>query len=113
MPHAFRDQVWLGVGAIAGAAVAYTLFKKDTRSTGLQGLELCYWNGRGLMEVPRMLLAIAGKFPGDYKGNLQHNWCQIRSKHVSRDNVQTMFIRFVCASVFRILCSFHHWCCSS
>eukprot|EP00041_Stephanoeca_diplocostata_P007565 m.108002 g.108002 ORF g.108002 m.108002 type:complete len:291 (+) comp16940_c0_seq2:105-977(+) len=67
VPHAFRDQVWLGVGAIAGAAVAYSLFKKNTRSTGLQGLELCYWNGRGLMEVSRMMLAIAGKFPGDYK----------------------------------------------
>lgn len=26
---------------------------------------LKYWNGRGLMEVPRMLLAISGKFPGD------------------------------------------------
>ena len=23
-----------------------------------------YWNGRGLMEVPRQLLAIAGRFPG-------------------------------------------------
>lgn len=30
-------------------------------------MHLKYWNGRGLMEVPRMLLAIAGKFPpGDY-----------------------------------------------
>jgi len=29
-------------------------------------LTLKYWNGRGLMEVPRMMLAIAGKFPGDY-----------------------------------------------
>jgi len=28
---------------------------------------LKYWNGRGLMEVPRQLLAIAGKFPGDYE----------------------------------------------
>lgn len=28
-------------------------------------LTLKYWNGRGLMEVPRMMLAIAGKFPGD------------------------------------------------
>jgi len=26
-------------------------------------ITLKYWNGRGLMEVPRMLLAIAGKFP--------------------------------------------------
>jgi glutathione S-transferase len=26
-------------------------------------LTLKYWNGRGLMEVPRLLLAIAGKFP--------------------------------------------------
>lgn len=29
-------------------------------------ITLSYWNGRGLMEVPRLLLAIAGKFPGDY-----------------------------------------------
>jgi len=27
-------------------------------------ITLKYWNGRGLMEVPRQLLAIAGKFPG-------------------------------------------------
>jgi glutathione S-transferase len=27
-------------------------------------ISLKYWNGRGLMEVPRMLLAINGKFPG-------------------------------------------------
>eukprot|EP01032_Pedospumella_encystans_P029749 gene29749-33585_t len=26
-------------------------------------IALKYWNGRGLMEVPRMLLAVAGKFP--------------------------------------------------
>ena len=26
-------------------------------------LALKYWNGRGLMEVGRMILAIAGKFP--------------------------------------------------
>jgi len=29
-------------------------------------IELKYWDGRGLMEVPRMILAVAGKFPGDY-----------------------------------------------
>jgi len=29
-------------------------------------IQLKYWDGRGLMEVPRMLLALAGKFPGDY-----------------------------------------------
>lgn len=28
------------------------------------GLVLKYWDGRGLMEVPRMMLAIAGRFPG-------------------------------------------------
>jgi hypothetical protein len=27
-------------------------------------LTLRYWNGRGLMEVPRVMLAIAGKAPG-------------------------------------------------
>jgi len=31
-------------------------------------MELMYWDGRGLMEVPRMLLAIAGKSaPADFK----------------------------------------------
>jgi hypothetical protein len=30
-------------------------------------LLLKYWDGRGLMEVPRMLLAIAGKFPVSYR----------------------------------------------
>eukprot|EP01104_Vermistella_antarctica_P005964 TRINITY_DN16703_c1_g1_i1.p1 TRINITY_DN16703_c1_g1~~TRINITY_DN16703_c1_g1_i1.p1 ORF type:complete len:268 (-),score=61.65 TRINITY_DN16703_c1_g1_i1:208-969(-) len=28
-------------------------------------LSLKYWNGRGLAEVPRLMLAIDGKFPGD------------------------------------------------
>lgn len=28
-------------------------------------IELKYWDGRGLMEVPRVLLALAGKFPED------------------------------------------------
>jgi len=28
-------------------------------------IELKYWDGRGLMEVPRMILAAAGKFPED------------------------------------------------
>jgi len=32
----------------------------------LSNVALKYWNGRGLMEVPRVLLAIAGKFPGQY-----------------------------------------------
>jgi len=30
-----------------------------------QKLTLSYWNGRGLMEVPRLLLAINGQFPSD------------------------------------------------
>lgn len=30
-----------------------------------QGLQLKYWAGRGLMEVPRMVLAVAGKFPSE------------------------------------------------
>ena len=31
---------------------------------GHEQLTLKYWAGRGLMEVPRVMLAIAGKFPG-------------------------------------------------
>lgn len=38
------------------------LFHTEVSVTRMS-LELKYWNGRGLMEVPRMLLAIAGKFP--------------------------------------------------
>lgn len=29
----------------------------------MAALVLRYWNGRGLMEIPRKLLAISGKFP--------------------------------------------------
>lgn len=29
----------------------------------MAGMILKYWNGRGLMEVPRKMLAISGKFP--------------------------------------------------
>lgn len=32
-----------------------------------------YWNGRGLMEVPRMILAAAGKYPGDYTDGRYEN----------------------------------------
>jgi glutathione S-transferase len=40
--------------------------KKAAASEG--PLELLYWSGRGLMEVPRMMLALKGKFPGtDFK----------------------------------------------
>ena len=44
VPHTFRDQVWLGVGAVAGAAVAYSFFSSK-KSSLLDGLELAYWNG--------------------------------------------------------------------
>eukprot|EP01039_Chlorochromonas_danica_P000623 gene623-678_t len=50
-------------------------------SLDVSKIALGYWNGRGLMEVPRMLLAVAGKFAGDYvdgrhenpTGDLTHN----------------------------------------
>ena len=38
--------------------------KKAAPKKAKAGLTLKYWNGRGLMEVPRMMLAISGKFPG-------------------------------------------------
>lgn len=36
-------------------------------------LTLKYWNGRGLMEVPRLLLAISGKFPTTDYTDSRHN----------------------------------------
>jgi len=41
--------------------------KAKTGGEELPSIALKYWDGRGLMEVPRMMLALAGKFPGDYK----------------------------------------------
>ena len=44
-----------------------------TSSPELKQIALHYWGGRGLMEVPRTCLAIAGRFPGDaYNGYLDH-----------------------------------------
>lgn len=65
----------VAIGAAAGVALAHLwtpsfcrLSKPTIKTTNL---ELVYWPGRGLMEVPRMLLAIAGKFPDtDYKNGL-------------------------------------------
>mmetsp|Transcript_33999 Transcript_33999/g.52154 ORF Transcript_33999/g.52154 Transcript_33999/m.52154 type:complete len:243 (-) Transcript_33999:51-779(-) len=31
----------------------------------MSGTTLSYWNGRGLMEIPRIMMAIAGKFPSE------------------------------------------------
>jgi len=33
----------------------------------MANVTLNYWSGRGLMEIARVLLALAGKFPGDYE----------------------------------------------
>jgi hypothetical protein len=52
----------LGAGLCAGYVVA-KMFKD---SSGAGKLELMYWNGRGLMEVPRKMLALSGLFPGAY-----------------------------------------------
>ena len=35
------------------------------RKVGPASLKLMYFDGRGLMELPRQLLATAGKFPGE------------------------------------------------
>lgn len=66
VPHAFRDQVWLGVGAAVGLALGYKLVTTRPKKVGLSGLHLKYWAGRGLMEVPRQMLAIAGIVPPSY-----------------------------------------------
>ena len=57
----------IGAGIVIGAAMSKFWAAKQAKDT--TGLELKYWAGRGLMEVPRLLLAIDGKFPqdGDYQ----------------------------------------------
>lgn len=35
----------------------------DKTCPSQNSIQLQYWNGRGLMEIARMILAIAGKFP--------------------------------------------------
>eukprot|EP00035_Acanthoeca_spectabilis_P020844 m.434857 g.434857 ORF g.434857 m.434857 type:complete len:296 (+) comp17779_c0_seq1:76-963(+) len=66
VPHCFRDQVWVGVGAAVGLFVGYKLASNRPSKVGLDGLHLKYWPGRGLMEIPRQMLAIAGVFPPRY-----------------------------------------------
>ena len=39
--------------------------KKARATIGEGKIHLKYWAGRGLMEVPRMLLALSGKVAGD------------------------------------------------
>jgi len=59
-------------------------------------MSLLYWNGRGLAEVPRMVLALAGKFPGDYH-DLRHvdadNLAKIKADahHLSFGHAKTEF----------------------
>eukprot|EP00036_Acanthoecidae_sp_10tr_P008790 CAMPEP_0182915366 /NCGR_PEP_ID=MMETSP0105_2-20130417/283_1 /TAXON_ID=81532 ORGANISM="Acanthoeca-like sp., Strain 10tr" /NCGR_SAMPLE_ID=MMETSP0105_2 /ASSEMBLY_ACC=CAM_ASM_000205 /LENGTH=293 /DNA_ID=CAMNT_0025052225 /DNA_START=36 /DNA_END=917 /DNA_ORIENTATION=+ len=65
-PHTSRDQAWLAVGAATGLYVGYKLAQNRPAKIGLSGLHLKYWSGRGLMEVPRQMLAIAGIFPDQY-----------------------------------------------
>mmetsp|Transcript_99517 Transcript_99517/g.138226 ORF Transcript_99517/g.138226 Transcript_99517/m.138226 type:complete len:295 (+) Transcript_99517:13-897(+) len=66
IPHNFRDQVWLGVGAAVGLYAGYKLASSRPSKIGIDGLHLKYWAGRGLMEIPRQMLAINGVFPGQY-----------------------------------------------
>lgn len=63
-------QILVGIGALLHSSAA-TTSPPETCSTTTAPLDnhltLKYWNGRGLMEIARMTLAIAGKFPGDYE----------------------------------------------
>jgi len=58
----------LFIGFAAGAVCGGTAFQlmQSNSSNDKKKIELFYWNGRGLMEVPRMLLASKKQFPGDY-----------------------------------------------
>eukprot|EP01041_Mallomonas_annulata_P002784 gene2784-5481_t len=70
---------------------------------------LKYWNGRGLMEVPRMLLAIAGQFPGDYEdgrfnapqSNLEANLGRMPVLQVGDDSIgQSTAINYYISSEY-------------
>lgn len=84
-------------------------------------IHLKYWDGRGLMEVPRMLLALAGKYPGDYidgryttdvpsdnpkafnmvKKELSHNLGRMPMLAVGSDNIgQSAAINYYLATEF-------------
>lgn len=52
-----------GVALGVGAGVAACKLLSGSSAPDLSKLELHYWNGRGLMEVPRMMLAFRGLFP--------------------------------------------------
>jgi len=60
----------LGFGAgilVGGLIAAKVSSKRADKEESVDGISLYYWNGRGLMEVPRMLLAANNKFPpADY-----------------------------------------------
>lgn len=56
----------LAVGAAGGAAAMY-YYGASGSSAKMENLTLKYWNGRGLMEIPRMMLAKGGLQAGtDY-----------------------------------------------
>lgn len=52
------------VGVAALSAIRAELVVESCAAADLrQPLTLKYWNGRGLMEIARMILAVGGKFP--------------------------------------------------
>jgi len=56
-----------GVVTTETTTVATPVASASASATGVPAeLHLKYWPGRGLMEVPRVMLAMSGKFPGDY-----------------------------------------------
>ena len=57
----FLNILWIGASALCAAAAepAETCASPELQKP----LNLKYWNGRGLMEIARMTLAIGGKFP--------------------------------------------------
>jgi len=63
---AYGAAAGFAAGAAAGIGLAH-LWTPSFCSPKKSGISLLYWNGRGLMEVPRMMLAMAGMFPGDYE----------------------------------------------
>ena len=57
------------------------------------GIELHYWNGRGLMEVARVMLSLAGHFPSD--GYKDQRWVRGTSSMVPADDPSSSSSSFV------------------
>jgi glutathione S-transferase len=104
----------IGFGAlITGALVRAGAPKRETKNATQAPPTLNYWNGRGLMEVPRMCFVVNGSFPGkgfvDNKtnspsGDLASNLGRMPNIETSEGGIgQGMACNFYAASVNNLM----------